>query len=63
MINIELFNLAVAEVFGQCYESFPDRIRINGLKVGESLLEFYADDVETEHPDFGEKYSLLVQPH
>lgn len=55
MINIELFNLAVAEVLGQCYESFPDRIRINGFKVGESLLEFYGDDVETQHPDFGEK--------
>lgn len=55
MINIELFNLTVAEVLGECYENFPERINLKESDVAYKVLEYYSDDILEEHPDFTDK--------
>ena len=39
MKNIESFNIAVAEVFGKCYQAFPIRIDVSVIEVGEAIYE------------------------
>jgi len=39
MKNIESFNIAVAEVFGKCYQAFPIRIDVSVIEVGEAIQE------------------------
>jgi hypothetical protein len=39
MKNIESFNIAVAEVFGKCYQAFPIRIDVSVIDVGEAIHE------------------------
>ena len=39
MKNIESFNIAVAEVFGKCYQAFPMRIDVSVIDVGEAIHE------------------------
>lgn len=44
MNNIEAFNIAVAEVFGQCYREFPLRITLSKMEVGIAIKEAFGDD-------------------
>ncbi|WP_296058627.1 hypothetical protein [uncultured Amphritea sp.] len=44
MKNIESFNIAVAEAFGQCYQAFPLRIDLSVIELGKAIQE-------TIHPD------------
>lgn len=37
MKNIESFNVAVAEAFGQCYQAFPLRIDLSVIEIGETV--------------------------
>jgi hypothetical protein len=41
MKNIELFNLAVGEVLGECYESFPVPAYITKGIIGIAVKEYY----------------------
>ena len=43
MKNIELFNLAVGEVLGECYESFPVPAHITKGTIGLAVKEHYPD--------------------
>ena len=44
MNNIEAFNIAVAEIFGQCYKEFPIRVIISKMDVGIAIKEAMGDD-------------------
>lgn len=55
MLNIELFNLTVAEVLGECYESFPERINLSESDVAYNVIEYYGDEILEKHPDFTDK--------
>jgi hypothetical protein len=46
MKNIESFNIAVAEAFGQCYQAFPLRIELSVIEIGKVIQE-------TNDPDCG----------
>ncbi|MBW8183562.1 hypothetical protein [Shewanella nanhaiensis] len=48
MRNIELFNLSVAEILGECYESFPKRISIKESDIAYKVLEYYDDSVSDD---------------
>lgn len=37
MNNIEAFNIAVAEILGQCYQEFPLRVRLSKKEIGETI--------------------------
>ncbi|WP_210394598.1 hypothetical protein [Motiliproteus sediminis] len=44
MNNIVAFNIAVAEIFGQCYREFPIRVTISKMDVGIGIKEAMGDD-------------------
>lgn len=48
MTNIELFNLSVAEILGECYENFPERINIKESDIAFKVLEYYDDSVSDD---------------
>ena len=48
MNNIESFNIAVAEVFGQCYKAFPIRIEISVIEIGDAILETLSPDCNSD---------------
>ena len=37
MENIEAFNIAVAEIFGKCYQAFPMRVVISDIELGDTI--------------------------
>lgn len=37
MENIEAFNIAVAEIFGKCYQVFPMRVVISDMALGDTI--------------------------
>ncbi len=37
MDNIEAFNIAVAEIFGKCYQAFPMRVVISDIELGDTI--------------------------
>jgi hypothetical protein len=41
MQNIELFNLAAKEILGMCYESFPNRVKVDSKKIANKVLKYY----------------------
>ncbi|MEE1673681.1 hypothetical protein SNR37_003107 [Agarivorans aestuarii] len=45
MHNIELFNLAVGETLGYCYEHFPRRVEVNADFISKRVCEFYDIDL------------------
>ncbi len=44
MNNIDAFNIAVAEIFGQCYKEFPLRVDISKLGIGVAIKTAFGDD-------------------
>ncbi len=44
MSNIEAFNIAVAEIFGQCYQAFPLKVRISNMDIGITIKEAFGED-------------------
>ncbi len=56
MKNIESFNIAVAEVFGKCYQAFPIRIDVSVIDVGEAIHEAlgpgYEDDIYKRNSEY-----------
>ncbi|PKG78922.1 hypothetical protein CXF80_11735 [Shewanella sp. Actino-trap-3] len=44
MSNIEAFNIAVAEIFGQCYQAFPLKVRISNMDIGIAIKEAFGED-------------------
>ncbi len=48
MLNIELFNLSVAEVMGVCYESFPERIHIRSITISDKVSGYYPEESNDE---------------
>jgi len=43
MKNIEIFSLAVGEILGECYSSFPVPTDITRATIGSSVKEYYPD--------------------
>lgn len=41
MQNIELFNLAAKEILGICYESFPNRVKVDSYKIANNVFKYY----------------------
>lgn len=60
MKNIEIFNLAVAEIFGKCYEEFPRRIDIDCLEIAVSIVECLEEKEILERDDIVQKESEVV---
>ena len=56
MNNIESFNIAVAEVFGKCYQAFPLRIDVSVVEVGKSIQEALdpncGNDIDMRSPEY-----------
>jgi hypothetical protein len=44
MNNIESFNIAIAETFGQCYQSFPVRVDISVVDLGAAIRRAQGDE-------------------
>lgn len=44
--NIDAFNVAVAEIFAECYREFPLRVRLSKLDIGEAIKLSFGDDPE-----------------
>ncbi|ENM5835575.1 hypothetical protein NTH44_003689, partial [Vibrio metoecus] len=43
MKNIELFNLAVSEILGSCYEQFPNRVSFSANDIAINVCDFYPE--------------------
>ncbi|MEO3988199.1 hypothetical protein [Plesiomonas shigelloides] len=52
MRNIELFNLSVAEILGECYEAFPERINLKESDIAYKVIEYYDDSVTEDIQPF-----------
>lgn len=59
MNNIDIFNLAVAEIFGECYANFPMRIKLNCVDVAVLVCESYSEG-ELENDDIVQKETDIV---
>jgi len=44
MSNIEAFNIAAAEIFGQCYQAFPLKVTISNMDIGVAIKEAFGED-------------------
>lgn len=44
MSNIEAFNVAAAEIFGQCYQTFPLEVTISTMDIGTAIKESFGED-------------------
>ena len=44
MRNIEAFNVAVAEIFGQCYQAFPLKVDISKMDIGIAIKEAFGEN-------------------
>ncbi len=68
MDNIEAFNIAVAEIFGKCYQVFPMRVVISDISLGDTirfaLNENASEDIdmsELEYTIARESVNWLIQ--
>ena len=56
MKNIEMFNLAVGEVLGECYLSFPVPTTISRGTIGGAIEEYYPDydpsNIDMRKPEY-----------
>ena len=52
MENIELFNLAAAEIFGKCYKLFPLPISISIIEIGDSIKKLQGADIDLRDKEF-----------
>lgn len=48
MQNIEMFNFAVGEILGECYQSFPVPVTVSKGVIGHSVVEHF----RLCHPDY-----------
>ncbi|QEI11468.1 hypothetical protein [Cellvibrio japonicus] len=60
MNNMEIFNLTVADVFGQCFENFPVRIEIDSLEIAYRIVELYEEREILERTDLLTRESEVV---
>ena len=61
MNKIEAFNVAIAEIFGQCYREFPLRVSISKMDIGITIKEAFGSDPGS-HIDLSEKeYQIAEQ--
>ncbi|WP_448570058.1 hypothetical protein [Thalassotalea ganghwensis] len=44
MSNIEAFNIATAEILGQCYKAFPLKVSISKMDIGITIKEAFGED-------------------
>jgi len=58
MNNIESFNIAVAEVFGQCYQAFPLRISVSIIDIGSTIQETINPDCDNDIDMRSNEYSI-----
>lgn len=60
MNNMEIFNLTVADLFGQCFENFPVRIEIHSLEIAYRIVELYEECEIMEKTDLLARESEVV---
>lgn len=58
MKNIDSFNIAVAEVFGRCYEAFPLRVNITIIEIGDVIRETIDPDCNHDIDLRSEEYGI-----
>ena len=56
--NIELFNVAVAEVFGRCYKSFPIPINVEVIELSHLIQETIDSECELENNVRSHEYEI-----
>jgi len=50
--NIESFNIAVAEIFGKCYQAFPIPIDISIIEIGDAIKQSEDDDIDLRSEEY-----------
>ena len=50
--NIESFNIAVAEIFGRCYQSFPVPTNISIIDIGDAIKKPEDNDIDLRSEEY-----------
>ncbi|WP_146144330.1 hypothetical protein [Photobacterium sp. GB-1] len=61
MNNIDAFNIAVAEILGECYREFPLRVRLSKLDIGETIKIAMGDDPDGVHNLSEKEYEIAEE--
>jgi hypothetical protein len=60
MTNIEIFNIAVGEIFGRCYAEFPVKIQVSCTEIAMAVAECYDEKEIMEREDLIQKEAEIV---
>lgn len=60
MTNLEIFNIAVGEIFGECYREFPVKINISCTEIAMAVAERYDEEEIMERDDLIKKETKVV---